>query len=178
MRPVPTLSRAAQSVRALAKTGREPEKGGSAITDLVARRTSTSTSTAAHLHLWLRALLTLAVLLASPRGFAHANASSRTNANDFANTSQPSGPPRPGEARRKGVPGRAQLASTPGRTTPRIGGAAPHPLWIPETKKISASHLERRACVYVRQSTRIEVLVVEYDWPPRKGRVGHELQRQ
>jgi len=46
-RPDTTPSRAAQGVRALAKTGREPAKGGGATIDF-----------------WLRALLTVAMLLA------------------------------------------------------------------------------------------------------------------
>ena len=82
---------------------------------------------AARVHFWLRALLTLVVLLASLQAFAHACASSGASAN--AISAQPSGPPRPGEARRKAGPGRAQLASAPGRVAPTRGGAAPLAPW-------------------------------------------------
>jgi RHS repeat-associated protein len=70
---------AAQSVRPLAQTDREPGKGVDAIEQLSC----------------------------DPR--EHANNQARR---------QPSGPPRPGAARRRAGPWRAQLASTPGRDAP------------------------------------------------------------
>jgi hypothetical protein len=125
-------------VRALAKTGREPAKGGRANTGREIRRMITLLK----VHFRLRALLAVvAVLLASPRAFGRAAEPSghEDDANQIALTSQPSGPPRPGAARREADPWRAQLASTPGREAPSSGGAAP-----PETRaEIDYDDLDR-----------------------------------
>jgi RHS repeat-associated protein len=98
------LRRAAQSVRALAQTGREPGKGA-AVTEHHADADT-----------WL-----------------HASRNARR---------RPSGPPRPGAARRRAGPWRAQLASTPGRTACTSGGAAPHPLWLAQSQEIIYPELD------------------------------------
>jgi RHS repeat-associated protein len=88
-------------------------------------------SMAANVHFWLRVLLTVGVLLASPRAFGRAEPSGHEDdANQLALTSQPSGPPRPGAARREAGPWRAQREARARQavTHRHSGGAAPQPL--------------------------------------------------
>jgi hypothetical protein len=105
---------------ALAKTGREPAKGGEPLT----ARTPAGSPVRRGPHWRLQALITLILLLASSSSLAHAAMPECADAANFAPTWQSPGPPRPAEGWRLAGPWRAQLASTPGRELSVCGGAA------------------------------------------------------
>jgi hypothetical protein len=108
--PETAPSRAAQSVRALAKTGREPAKGGGAITNPNARRMGTAVG----MHFWLGALLTVVALLASSRAFGHAEPfRHEDDASQIVRVPLPSGPPRRAQPGVRRAPGARSWRARP-----------------------------------------------------------------